>query len=59
MQTQGGHQKSCIVDWLTEDYQYERLAKLDPLYMKNEYNMISHIFANLPQKLCMDIITTM
>jgi hypothetical protein len=37
----------------------ERFAKIGQAYKKNEYNLISHIFANLPQKLYMDIITTM
>jgi hypothetical protein len=37
----------------------ERLAKIGPNYKKNEYNLISHIFANLPQKMYMDVITTM
>jgi hypothetical protein len=35
----------------------ERLAKVGSQYKKNEYNMISQIFANLPLKLYMDVIT--
>jgi hypothetical protein len=34
------------------------LAKIDFLYAKNEYNMISQIFASLPQKLYMDACST-
>jgi hypothetical protein len=39
----------------------KRLAKIEPIYKKNEYvyNMISHIFTNLPQKLYMDDVATM
>jgi hypothetical protein len=37
----------------------ERLAKVDKVYKKNDYNLISHIFANLPQKLYMDVVTTL
>jgi hypothetical protein len=37
----------------------KRLAKIGPAYKKNEYNLISHVFANLPQKLYMNAITTM
>jgi hypothetical protein len=37
----------------------KRLAQIDVKYKKNEYNLISHIFANLPQRLYMDVITTM
>jgi hypothetical protein len=37
----------------------EILAKIDIQYKKNEYNLISHIFANLLQKMYMDVIITM
>jgi hypothetical protein len=36
----------------------EWLSKIGIIYAKNEYNMILHIFANLPQNLYMDIIVT-
>ncbi len=37
----------------------ERLAQVGAKYKKNDYNLISHIFANLPQKLYMDVATTL